>query len=149
MTILVSGFADWTRVDDPVGATAVHGFGGIWGMLAVGFFAEDDGGAGFSRGNAGVFRGGSLYLLVIQMLACVSIIAWAAGITICLLWGINKVIPIRMEVHEELLGADFSEHLIRKRGVGITPFESALLGSEPEVMDIVRESVVVGYTNPS
>ena len=30
------------RVDDAVGATCVHGFGGLWGMLAVGIFASKD-----------------------------------------------------------------------------------------------------------
>lgn len=57
VVIFTNGFADYTRVDDPVGATAVHAFGGYWGLIAVGLFAEDDRGAGFSKGNAGVFRG--------------------------------------------------------------------------------------------
>ena len=30
------------RIDDAVGATCVHGFGGAWGMIAVGLFAEID-----------------------------------------------------------------------------------------------------------
>jgi Amt family ammonium transporter len=28
-------------IDDPVGASAVHGVGGIWGVIAVGIFAEN------------------------------------------------------------------------------------------------------------
>ena len=30
------------RIDDAVGATCVHGFGGLWGTLAVGIFAAKD-----------------------------------------------------------------------------------------------------------
>lgn len=30
------------KIDDAVGATCVHGFGGLWGVIAVGFFASKD-----------------------------------------------------------------------------------------------------------
>jgi ammonium transporter len=33
---------NWLKVDDAVGATCVHGFGGYWGMVAVGLFAKED-----------------------------------------------------------------------------------------------------------
>ena len=29
----------YLKVDDAVGATCVHGFGGLWGVIAVGLFA--------------------------------------------------------------------------------------------------------------
>ena len=32
----------YTQVDDAVGATCVHGFGGIWGLIAIGLFAQKD-----------------------------------------------------------------------------------------------------------
>lgn len=32
----------WLRIDDAVGATCVHAFGGLWGMLAVGIFARKE-----------------------------------------------------------------------------------------------------------
>ena len=37
----VTGLVSY-RIDDAVGATCVHGFGGLWGILAVGLFASVD-----------------------------------------------------------------------------------------------------------
>ena len=44
------------KVDDAVGATCVHGFGGAWGMIAVGIFAAKDELEGFSKHN-GILHG--------------------------------------------------------------------------------------------
>lgn len=52
-----------------------------------------------------------------------------------------------MEPHEELLGADFVEHLVRRKFAGITPVLSAL-GSHPHIQEVVREAVVIGQSNP-
>ena len=42
---------EYWRIDDAVGATCVHGFGGAWGMIAIGLFAQRDEitDVGFSR----------------------------------------------------------------------------------------------------
>jgi len=40
----------------------VHGFGGFWGMIAVGLFAEEDQGVGITKGSSGLFRG-TLFLV--------------------------------------------------------------------------------------
>lgn len=53
-----------------------------------------------------------------------------------------------MEAHEELLGADFVEHLVRRKFAGITPVLSAL-GSHPHVQDVVMNAVTIGQSNPS
>lgn len=37
----------YLKVDDAVGATCVHGFGGAWGVIAVGLFAAKDELAGY------------------------------------------------------------------------------------------------------
>ena len=46
----------WLRVDDAVGATCVHGFGGAWGMIAVGIFAKKDEYVSYTQYN-GVLHG--------------------------------------------------------------------------------------------
>jgi len=56
------------------------------GLLCVGLFAEEDRGEGWTKGNAGIFRGGSFYLLKVQSLAAVYISVWAACVTFILLY---------------------------------------------------------------
>jgi len=70
----------WERkgIDDPVGAISVHGVGGLWGLLAVGLFANATFGAG-EHGVAGNVRGlfyGSPGQLLAQAIAAVTCIAW-------------------------------------------------------------------------
>lgn len=52
-------------------------------------------------------------MLGIQSLTALCIATWGICSSLVLLWFINKVVPIRMDVHEELLGADITEHLVR------------------------------------
>ncbi|UYV70577.1 amt-3, partial [Cordylochernes scorpioides] len=104
------------RVDDPVGAVAVHGMGGIWGLLAVGLFIEADRTLELSHGRSGLLRGGGGYLLGVQALAIVSIVLWSAGSTFLLLKAIDLVLPIRLAPEEEELGADYAEHGVRHEG---------------------------------
>lgn len=63
--------------------------------------------------------GGGWYLLGVQCLTTLCLILWSFSVSITLLWLINKVIPIRMNVHDELLGADLVEHRIRHMQVYI------------------------------
>src|SRR5204863_3118750 len=63
------------KVDDPVGAVAVHGFNGAWGCLALGLFADGsygDGWNGVSGTVKGLFYGdaGQFFAEVIGVLTC-------------------------------------------------------------------------------
>ncbi|XP_064472426.1 putative ammonium transporter 3 [Ornithodoros turicata] len=104
---------DHLRVDDPVGAIAVHGVSSVWGMLAVGLFVESDTLLCLSKNGAGVFRGGGGRLLGVQSLAVITISSWSCVSTFAILWSINRFIPIRMSPEEEMVGADFVEHGIQ------------------------------------
>lgn len=59
------------KVDDPLGAVAVHAANGIWGMLAVGFFAD-----GTYGGVNGLITGSGWQLLA-QFIGTVVAMAWA------------------------------------------------------------------------
>lgn len=103
---------DRMGVDDPVGASAVHGIGGLWGVIAVGLFADNPIPLTITNGRKGLFKGGGWYLLGIQSLCALCLLCWGVFSTFILLWVINKIVPIRMDPNEELLGADLMEHKI-------------------------------------
>ena len=103
--ILVEGvrFIEWKlKVDDPVGAVAVHGLCGIWGTLAVGLFDV--------AGGGGLFYGGGATLLGVQAIGILAVVAWT-GITVALSLSLIKVfVPLRVSREEEIAGLDISEH---------------------------------------
>ena len=103
------------RVDDPVGAVAVHMFNGIWGVIAVGLFATDTAPAyaiADAAGNemVGLFYGGGFKLLGIQTVGMLATAAWTA-VTITITFFIIKAIfGLRASEEEELTGLDVTEH---------------------------------------
>lgn len=96
------------RVDDPVGAVAVHFVNGIWGGLAVGLFATTS-----APGNdtlVGLFYGGGFGLLGKQILGIACVLLWTAvTITISFLI-IKKTVGLRVSPEEEITGLDVTEH---------------------------------------
>lgn len=117
---------DKLRIDDPVGASAVHGACGVWGVLAVGLFADNPTPMDTTNGRSGLFKGGGWYLLGVQALTALCLATWGLLVTMALLWVIDRIMPIRMDPYEELLGADLTEHRIRHGQVGVSRAVSAL-----------------------
>ncbi len=96
------------RVDDPVGAVAVHMMNGIWGTIAVGLFATTS-----APGNdsvVGLFYGGGFHQLGIQLLGFATVAAWAAVCITITLIVIKATIGLRVTEEEEILGLDIKEH---------------------------------------
>jgi Amt family ammonium transporter len=100
-----------------ISASAVHGIGGIWGVIAVGLFSDNPIPLETTSGRKGLFKGGGWYMLGIQSLAAFCLCSWGILSTFVLLWIINKIVPIRMDPNEELLGADLTEHKINHHSV--------------------------------
>lgn len=98
-------FFDRLKIDDPVGALAVHLVNGIWGTLAVGLFAVPK----YMDGTGGLFYGGGLELLGIQLVGVLAIGATAFTLS-AVLWAILKrTIGIRVSREEEIGGLDVGE----------------------------------------
>lgn len=107
------------RVDDPVDAVSIHGVVGIWGLLVVGIFTENDMLENLTLGRSGVLHGGGFYLLGVQVLAAITLTVWAAICTFLLLMPIKLTLGLRLSEHEEFLGADYVEHNIKHKETNI------------------------------
>jgi Amt family ammonium transporter len=99
------------RVDDPVGASAVHGVGGMWGILSLGLFADGRYGEGLN-GVPGPVRGllyGDSGQLAAECIGIVSCVAWVATIAFLAFKIIGLFTPARASVVDELAGLDVPE----------------------------------------
>ena len=79
------------KVDDPVGAVAVHCVNGMWGTIAVGLFATTS-----VPGNdsfKGLFYGGGFSLLGKQLLGLVCVAAWTIVTMTIVFLIIKKSVP--------------------------------------------------------
>jgi len=103
---------DQLRVDDPVGAVSVHGFAGIWGVIAVGLFSSKDLllSAYGSETNYGLFLGGGFEQLAAQLIGIGAIIGWTAVTAGALFLAIKVTIGLRVSEKEEIQGLDIGEH---------------------------------------
>ncbi|HBA47217.1 MAG TPA: adenylate cyclase, partial [Lachnospiraceae bacterium] len=103
------------HIDDPVGAVAVHCLNGIWGTIAVGLFATSTA-PGYSiadsAGNqlTGLFYGGGVKLLGLQLLGFVSVAAWTAVTITAAFLAIKALVGLRVSEEEEIIGLDATEH---------------------------------------
>lgn len=99
---------DRVKIDDPVGALAVHGMGGIFGTLAVGLFAQDVIAPGTT--GDGLFFGGGLGLLVNQLAGIAAVGAFVFAISMVAWLAIKVTMGVRVSEEEELEGLDIGEH---------------------------------------
>jgi Amt family ammonium transporter len=87
---------DKIKIDDPVGAIAVHGVNGLFGTIAVGLFAIE----------GGLFYGGGFSLLSTQIIGVLSIGLFSFTVTFLLMKLMKKTIGIRISRSEENSGID-------------------------------------------
>jgi Amt family ammonium transporter len=99
------------KVDDPVGASAVHLVNGCWGMIALGLFADGTYGEGLNGvagGVTGLFYGdvGQLW----AQLIAVAVIFGYGFTSQYLFWKItDKIMGIRVSAEVEIAGLDETE----------------------------------------
>jgi Amt family ammonium transporter len=98
------------RIDDPVGALAVHGMAGVWGTLATGLFAVPALAQNLAVGQGGFVYTGSLRQVGIQLLGLAAVGAFTFGASFGVLWAFKRVWGIRVDAEVETAGLDVAEH---------------------------------------
>lgn len=111
------------KIDDPVGAVGVHGLNGLLGTICVGLFSDGSGTEGL-----GLFLGGGVSLLGVQLLGAVAIIAWVAVTMTIVFAVIKKTIGLRVSREEELAGLDIMEHGLESSYAGFLTQDDAVPG---------------------
>ena len=101
------------RVDDPVGAVAVHGVCGAFGTILTGLLALD----------GGLFYGGGTSLFLTQIFGVLVTAAWVGATTTVLFLALKYTVGLRVSEEIELAGLDVTEHGLQSAysGFVITP----------------------------
>jgi Amt family ammonium transporter len=122
--VIVSVFF-WEKrgIDDPVGAISVHGVNGLWGVLAVGLFADGTYGAGWNavgateylgttgaalKGVTGLFYGDHTQIIA-QLIEAAAAIGWNVVVGGFFFWLIGKTLGNRVSAEVEKEGLDVAE----------------------------------------
>ena len=134
------------RVDDPVGAVAVHMMNGIWGTIATGLFATPSA-PGYSladsAGNqlAGLFYGGGFKLLGLQLVGVVSVAAWTFVTITIVFFIIKAIVGLRVTEEEEIVGLDSMEHGLKSAYAGFLTTVDGVSGISTDGMGAVVKSM--------
>ena len=145
-------FLDYVlRVDDPVGAVAVHMLNGIWGTVAVGLLA-DSSVPGYAIANAngdvisGLLMGGGFELLGIQLLGMFATLSFATVTLFITFKLIDATLGLRVSEEEELTGLDATEHGLASAYAGFSIMD--ITGMEMEA-NVNTDLGVIDYENAS
>ncbi|WP_321781310.1 ammonium transporter [uncultured Parabacteroides sp.] len=88
------------KIDDPVGASSVHGVCGCLGTILTGLFATEE----------GLFYCGNANFLLAQLFGAVVVGCWAAGMGFAVFKGLDIVHGLRVPARVEEEGLDIYEH---------------------------------------
>lgn len=112
LVILAYNFIDSKlKIDDPVGAVAVHGVNGAWGVLSLGLFADGSYGDGWN-GVAGPVKGlfyGDTKQFLAQCIGTLTCFVFVFTVMYFFFKLLNKVIPLRSKEADEIAGLDIPE----------------------------------------
>jgi ammonium transporter, Amt family len=99
------------KIDDPVGAIAVHMVNGAWGILALGLFADGSYGDGWN-GVPGTVKGlfyGDPSQFVAECIGIVTCFVWVFATFYIFFKIIDAVVGMRVTARDELAGLDIPE----------------------------------------
>ena len=91
------------KIDDVVGAASVHGTCGLWGLLAVGIFAN-------GNNDVSGLVGGNGQQIVSQLISMGVVLAWALVTGFAMFLLLKYTMGVRASQQEEEQGMDLAEH---------------------------------------
>lgn len=141
LVMLAADAVERAKIDDPVGAFAVHGACGIWGTLSIGLFALPGlTFAGEMAGKGGLFTSGDGFaMLGVQALGSISTVIYVS-ITAVLMFGLLRVINrLRVAKKGDEIGIDNYEH-----GVSVWPDVLPPYEGEPVMVKSPVQAPAVG-----
>lgn len=110
ITFVAGRWIERAGIDDPIAAASVHGIAGVWGAISTGLFATPKLVEVTGVGQAGLFYGGGLGQLGVQILGVVGTFAFVFILSFSILWVMKKLMGLRVSQEEEAMGLDLSEH---------------------------------------
>ena len=112
LVIVVYNFVDRKlKIDDPVGAFAVHGANGIWGVLALGLFADGSYGDGWN-GVPGTVKGlfyGDAKQFLAEVIGAVTCVVFVGVVMYIFFKIVDKTVGLRVPEADEVAGLDIPE----------------------------------------
>ena len=88
------------EIDDPLDISEVHGFCGIWAIVAAGIFDQDK----------GLFYTGQSNQMNVQILGALAYSCWAALLSFLFFYALKKNGRLRVGLIFEIIGLDFMRH---------------------------------------
>jgi ammonium transporter, Amt family len=132
------------RVDDPVGAISVHGANGIWGVIALGVFADGSYGSGYNGVEGGVRgllfgdEGGQLIAGLIGIGSNLLYVGTSAAVCF---WLVGKLVGNRVPLADEIAGLDVPE--LGMEGYSVEPLPGPSVS-----LPLLPASTLPGTTMP-
>lgn len=143
VVILALDLVEALKIDDAVGAFAVHGACGAWGTLAIGLFGAPGlmlAVPGTETINLGLFYGGGLSLIGIQLVGVLATTVWVGATSAAMFFGLKAIGRLRVNKIADAVGIDVYEH-----GASVWPDVAPL----PEAIDTEAKAVPSGATQPA
>jgi ammonium transporter, Amt family len=106
LVCIVVDVIEGLKIDDPVGAFAVHGACGIFGTLAIGLFGQPE----LTDGVGGLLLGGGLDMFVNQFIGSAATVVWVSVTGVIMFSALKATGRLRVNPKADVVGIDVYEH---------------------------------------
>jgi Amt family ammonium transporter len=106
LVVIVVDVVEALKIDDPVGAFAVHGACGIFGTLAIGLLGQPE----LTDGVGGLLLGGGFAMFINQLVGSAATVVWVGATAAVMFMALKAVNRLRVHAKADEIGIDVYEH---------------------------------------